>query len=138
MATSFSYARLLAIVVSVLYFPATCHAADVAPSPRPVPFTAFPTLKAYEPAEDRWFALPALAPDASPLRKVRHAQATAAFLYLAKEQEMIREGVWYAHDLLNTLCMTREAFRRAAEMENTLANRLPWYEERVRAMNSLE
>jgi hypothetical protein len=104
-------------------------------------FTAFSELGALEWDKDKLMPipeLPKLPADASPLRKVRHAQATAGLLYLHCFSERILKGAYTPDEFLMMLQMACETYRVAAEAEETLADRVPWYEERVRAMKLSE
>lgn len=81
--------------------------------------------------------LPKLADDAPPLRKVQSAQLRAglAYLYRVKELEKVQGRT---PDFLSHLAMATEAYRVAAELEDTPAKRVPWYEARVRTFKEME
>ena len=141
MAISFSHLRLVAVALCAICLRTESYAADEAPYPRSVTFTAFPELKSHEFSrgeEVRILVLPELPPDAPRLRKVRHAQATAGLLYLAQIGEVIRCGAWNTSFLNDAILMAVEAYTVAAEVEDSAPDRVRWYEERVRVLKSLE
>jgi len=133
-----SFCRLSGIAVVMSCSLTQSNSADVAPHPRSVPFTAFPELKPQPIDSDSVIVVPDLPADAPPLGKVRHAQAIMGIRYLIQMRGTIHDGWWSDTYLPDLVMMTTETYRAAAEAEDALANRVPWYQERVRAMKSIE
>lgn len=115
---------------------------DVKPFPELRPaFTAFPDLKPNLPRRDDPLlvpALPKLPADAPPLRKVLHEQARAGLTYIVRISDVIRTGNWSDGSLHDTVLLINAAYLVAAELEDTVTNRIPWYEERVRKLKGIE
>jgi hypothetical protein len=108
--------------------------------PRPS-FTAFPDLKPHPFGRDADVLLPVLPElptDAPLLRKVLHAQAREGLLFLGWMSKYIQLGIWNYQFLYDAVLMADEAYTVAAEAESRLADRIPWYEERVRKLKELE
>jgi hypothetical protein len=82
--------------------------------------------------------LPIVAADAPVLRKVQFEQLHAGLNYLNRVQEVISTGSWTAQFFLDYLFMVAEVYRVAAELEETPAKRVPWYEARVRECKEAE
>jgi hypothetical protein len=132
---------LLLASITVLGSPLRSSAAEPAPHLHSITFTAFPDLKPPVPdgtGEVLTPALPELPPDAPPLRKVLRAQAREGFNYLWRMGEVIKIGSWNYQYLHDHLFMVRAAYRVAADLEDRPADRVPWYEERVRKLKELE
>jgi hypothetical protein len=83
-------------------------------------------------------ALPALAADAPPLRKVQFEQVREGLAYIQRSRELIRLGVWVPADFRQYAEVTTETYRLAAGLEEKSANRVPWYEVRVRQLKEAE
>jgi len=104
-------------------------------------YTAFPDLKPHAPTKKDDILLPMLPElpiDAPLLRKVQREQAREGFTYLGRITSVIRDERWNQQYLHDTLFMMSAVYRVAAELEDKLANRIPWYEERVRKLKELE
>jgi hypothetical protein len=129
---------LLTLLAFVACFSSRSAAAEPAPHPRSVTFTALPELTPRAIGEIRVFVLPDLPADASAIRKVRHAQATAGLSYLARINAVIRIGSWNHQYFFDVVLMASDVYRVAAELEESPGDRVPWYEERVRALKTLE
>lgn len=134
----------LLLLVTALSAPAADNPPSEVKKDGPFPalrpdYTAFPDLKPTEFNEtDLLPVLPSLPADASPLRKLLHAQAHEGLIYLALVGDRISHGSWMSHYLLDTILLSSAAYVVAAEGETLLADRIPWYEERVRALKGLE
>jgi hypothetical protein len=81
--------------------------------------------------------LPAIAADATPLRKVQHEQIQEGLAYLARVKEVARLGADDPRDL-RAVAVASEVCLLAAEMEETPAKRVPWFEARVRVLKDGE
>ena len=84
-------------------------------------------------------ALHAVAADAPPLRKVQLEQVEErAGLHHCRCKELIRLGVWIPADFRLFAEVATDTYRLAAELEEKPANRVPWYEVRVRQLKEVE
>jgi hypothetical protein len=129
-----SLARAFLLTLSLL-------AVAVASGAEPPAYTAFPDLKPRPFGPDDPNLIPVLPPlpaDASPLRKVQHAQATDGLRYVARITEIMRLGNWDNRFLFDTVLLANEVYAVAAACEDTLTNHVPWYEERVRTLKQIE
>lgn len=81
--------------------------------------------------------LPVLADDAPPLRKVQYArvQAGLSYLYRVKQLEQI---IGRNSDSERNITIAAEVYSAAAELEDTPAKRVPWYQARVRSLKDAE
>jgi hypothetical protein len=82
--------------------------------------------------------LPALPVDASALQKVRDAQVREGLRYLALVTEDIRRGNWTEAFFRQYANMIPDVYRIGAELEDTPAKRVRWYEARVRKLKEFE
>jgi hypothetical protein len=99
-----------------------------------LPYTAFPDLKPS--AELPLF--PVVAADAPPLRKVQAEQVREGMAFLANVKETARLGVSDIDTLVGAQIFAADVYRIAAELEDTPAKRVAWYEARVRTMKEAE
>ena len=81
--------------------------------------------------------LPVVAADAPPLRRVQYEQIQEGLDYLARVKEIARLG---AHDPkdLRAIAVAAEVYFIAAELEDTPAKRVAWFEARVRVFKDGE
>lgn len=106
--------------------------------------TAFPDLKPRIPDEKYNVPdlplppFPVLAADAPMLRKVQYEQLREGLSYLYRVETRIQLGAFDQGSFREYLLMTEVVFRAAAELEDTPAKRVPWYETRVRILKELE
>jgi hypothetical protein len=82
--------------------------------------------------------LPPLPANPPPLRKISHEQAREGLVHLALVSSVTDRDFWELNLFFERIVVTFEAYQVAAELEDTLANRVPWYEERVRTLKELE
>lgn len=83
--------------------------------------------------------LPALAADASPLRKVQYEQVQAGLSYLFRvKEQMLHQVSGPPLNYERLIQMTTKVYRAAVELEETPAKRVPWGEARVRALKEIE
>jgi hypothetical protein len=82
--------------------------------------------------------LPAVAPDAPLVRKVRLEQLRAGLAYIDRLREVIRIGSWTSQFFSDYMNVIAETYRVAADLEEVPARRVPWYEARVRNFKELE
>lgn len=104
-------------------------------------YTAFPDLKGAPPNPKAEFlspVLPTLPANATLLRQVQREQAIMGFLYLARMDEQIRIGRWIPDHFDHYLFMASAVYTVAADLEDKPADRVPWYEERVRLLKGFE
>lgn len=104
-------------------------------------YTAFPDLKPapFDPeAELLAPALPELPANAPLLHKVQREQAQQGFNYLNRIRAIIKEGKWSSDNFDTTLFMVGAVYPLTGELEDELANRIPWYEERIRKLKEFE
>ena len=89
-------------------------------------------------AADPMPAVPAVAADAPPLRKVQIELVKEGLTYLSRCGELIRSDTWVASDFRRYADVLTETCRVAAELEEKPADRVPWFEARVRRMKAVE
>jgi hypothetical protein len=99
-----------------------------------LPYTAFPDLK----PSAELPPLPVVAANAPPLRKVQAEQIREGMAFLANVKETVRVGVSDIDTLVGAQVFAAEVYRIAAELEDTPAKRVAWYEARVRTMKESE
>lgn len=106
--------------------------------------TAFPDLKPRIPDEKGQVSdfplppFPVLATDAPPLRKVQFEQLREGLSYLYRVESILSRGNFNSQFFHDYIKMATETYRIAAELEDTPAKRIPWYEARVRQMKEAE
>jgi hypothetical protein len=86
----------------------------------------------------RYPALPVLAADAPPLRRVQIEQIHEGLDYLERMKETIRIGNWNSQFFQEYMNFVNDVFQSAANLEDTPAKRIPWYEARVRKYKEFE
>ena len=82
--------------------------------------------------------LPIPPTDASLLHKVRHEQVLEGLVYLHRINELIRVGAWNPQFFDEYIETTSDTYRRAGDQEANPADRVPWYEARVRKLKGFE
>ena len=112
-----------------------------APGFRPY-YTAFPDLniRTREEFEKKFDLppLPVLGTDPPTLRKLQFEQFQEALAYVERLEERIRMGTYSPDEFLMLIQMETRCHRVAAELEDTVAKRIPWYEASVRRLKELE
>lgn len=83
-------------------------------------------------------ALPKVAADAPPLRKMQLELVQEGVAYIARCKELMRTNTWVVSDFRKYADVLTETCRTAAELEEKPADRIPWYELRVRRMKDVE
>ena len=86
----------------------------------------------------RFRRFPFVAADAPLLRKLQLEQLYVGLDYLFRVDEIIRIGSYNRQFLRKNIEMASDVYRVAAELEDTPAKRLPWYEARVRKEKEFE
>jgi hypothetical protein len=81
---------------------------------------------------------PAIAADASPLRKAQLELVREGLAYIKRCKDLIRADAWVPSDFRKFADVLTETCRVAAELEEKSANRVPWFESRVRQMKEVE
>jgi hypothetical protein len=121
-----------------------------APPPQPVlpsGYTAFPNLRPFVPRDrsdptpfprgDAPASLPVLPADAPALLKVQREAALEGFLCLRRiHLREVSQGP--GEDYIFHIDTAANVYRLAAELEETPAERVPWYEARVRVLKMAE
>jgi hypothetical protein len=82
--------------------------------------------------------IPVLAADAPPLSRLRHERVLEGRACLQHIADLMRAGDWASVFFDETLETTLDTYRLGAELEPQLADRVPWYEARVRVMKEFE
>ncbi len=81
--------------------------------------------------------MPELGANPTPLRRVKYEQFLAGFEYVMRAHEReLRHGP--TPDVHATRVLTAATCRIGAELEEALANRVPWFEARVRIFKEIE
>jgi hypothetical protein len=83
-------------------------------------------------------ALPTVAADAPPIRKLQLELVREGMAYITRCKELMRTNTWAVSDFRKYADVLTETCRTAAELEEKPANRVPWYELRVRRMKDVE